>query len=138
MRNSDSDFLWIHLLVSGVFLVIGLHIWINPPKDMDIPTGLNLPISINPKLNIDVWTEFHRYAGKIMSIVSLIPLVLGVCLNLILPIEQLSSTKLTGLNLALLLVTSYFIVITTMIMMETHMTKTFDKKGNRKENDLNS
>lgn len=138
MRNSGPDFLWGHLFVSGLFLVIGLHLWVNSPKDIDIPTGLNLPISINTKLNIDVWTEFHKYAGKIIALISLIPLALGVCLNLILPVEQLSSTKVTGLNLALLVVTSYFILITTMIMTETHMTKTFDKKGNRKENDLNS
>ena len=133
MRNSDPDFLWIHLLVSGVLLVIGLHFWINPPKDIEKPTGLNLPIATHIKMNLDVWTELHRFAGKIMSIASLIALALGVCLNLILPTKKLPSTKLTGLNLALLVVTSYSIIITVMVMTETHMTKTFDRNGNRKE-----
>lgn len=138
MRNSDPDYVWLHVFVSGLYLIIGLHVWINPPKDMDKPSSLNLPTSTNIKLNIDVWTEFHKYFGKIISIISFTLLVLIVCLNLIIPVEQFSSKKLEGLNIVLLLITSPFLLFTSMIMTETHMTKTFDKKGNRKENDLNS
>lgn len=136
MINSDPDFFWIHLFVSGLYLIIGLHVWINPPTDMDKPSNLNLPTATNIKLNIDVWTEFHKYVGKIITIISSILLLLIVCLNQIIPVEQLPSSKLEGLNIVLLLITSPFIIFTSMIMTETHIAKTFDKKGNRKEKSI--
>ncbi len=135
MRNSDPDYIWIHLFVSGLYLIIGLHVWINPPTDMDKPS--NLPTATNIKLNIDVWTEFHKYVGKIMAIISsILLLLLIISFNQIIPVEQLPSSKLEGLNIVLLLITSPFIIFTSLIMTETHMAKTFDKKGNRKEKSI--
>lgn len=138
MRNSDPDYIWLHIFVSGLYLIIGLYLWISPPKDMDKPTGFNIPTSTKVKLNIDVWTAFHKHLGKIIATISFMLLVLIVCINLTISVEQFSSTQLEGLNIALLMMTSPFILFTSIIITETHMTKTFDKKGNRKKNDLNA
>ena len=67
MINTDIDFLWLHLLSNGLFLIIGFHLIFNPPKDLNAPTGMNLP-SNKAKLNMDTWTELHAYSGKMLAI----------------------------------------------------------------------
>ena len=132
MINSDPGFLWIHLFVSGLFLIMGLHFIFNPPKDLNTLTGLNVPSSI-AKLNMDTWTEFHVYGGKMMAICGSVGSVVGLLLNYLIQISELPSSKIEGLNFALLVVISYSMMLTTFVSTENYMHKTFDKKGNRKE-----
>jgi len=132
MINSSIDFLWLHLLVSGLFLIMGLHLIFNPPKDLNIPTGLNLPSSI-AKLNMDTWTEFNVYGGRIAAICGSVGFIVSLLLNYLIQLSELSSDKIEGLNFGLLIITSYSMIITTLFCVENHMNKTFDKEGNRKE-----
>jgi len=134
MINTGGDFLWLSLFVCGLIVVIGLHFVFNPPKDLDTPTGLNFPSSIG-KLNMDTWTELHVYSGKMLALFGSIGLLLNLLLNYLIAQSELSSSKIEGLNLSLLLITSYAILITTFVCSDNHMNKTFDKKGNRRQKD---
>lgn len=132
MIQIDPDFLWVHLLVCGISVIIGFHLVFNPPKDMSTATGLNLPIS-KAKLNIDTWTELHVYSGKVLVICGSVCFLLSLFLNYLIGFAELPSSKIEGLNLVLLIITSKVIAITTFVVTENHMNKTFDKSGNRKD-----
>lgn len=133
MINSDIDFLWLHLFASGLFLIIGLHLIFNPPKDLNTPTGLNLSAIRIAKLNMDTWTEFHAYSGKMMAICGIVGFTVSLLLNYLIQLSELSASKIEGLNLVLLIIISKSIILTTLVSTENHMNKTFDKEGNRKE-----
>ncbi len=65
MIDTDNNFLWLHLFMSGLYLILGLHFIYNPPKDLTTPTGLNNPPISKAKLNMDTWTYLHNYIGKV-------------------------------------------------------------------------
>lgn len=131
MMNTDINFLLGPLLISGLFVIIGFHFLFNPPKDLNTPTIWNNP-PIKAKLNIDTWTEFHAYIGKVMVICGSMCCLISLLLSYLIGLSELSSSKIEGLNVALLIITSSTIMITTFIYTENHMNKTFDKEGNRK------
>lgn len=132
MINTDINFLWGPLLISGLFVILGGYLIFNPPKDLNTPTGLNNPPISKAKLNMDTWTEVHAYLGKMMVICGSICCLVGLLLSYLIGQSELSSSKIEGLNFALVIITSYAMLIITFIYTETHMNKTFDKKGNRK------
>ncbi|MFK7982376.1 MAG: hypothetical protein AB8G86_20510 [Saprospiraceae bacterium] len=77
MIDSGIDnFLWAHLLINGLSLIIGLHLIFNPPKNLDTSTDFNLSIS-KAKLNMDTWTELHAYSGKMFVMCAIVFFLLG-------------------------------------------------------------
>lgn len=133
MINTDPSFLWVHLSVSGIFVIMGLHLIFNPPKDLNTLDILNIPISSIARLNMDTWTDFHVYSGKMMVICGSVGFVVSLLLNYLISLSELSSDKIEGLNFVLLLITGYSMMLTTLHYTQKHMSKTFDKNGNRKE-----
>ncbi len=129
--STDTNFLWMHLFISGLYLIIGLHLIFNPPKDINTSTGLNFPSNM-AKLNMDTWTELHAYLGKMLVICGIVCFVLSLLLNYLIGLSELSSSKIEGLNIVLLVIISKSTFLIIFVSAENHLTKTFDKEGNRK------
>lgn len=132
MINTGVDFLFGHLVSSILFLIIGLHYWVNQPKKYEVPPEYNLPSKMT-QLNEDTWKESFQYSGKIMSKASTTLLLIGLLFSYLTPTNNLSRNQVYGLNLILMIIVMMFIALTVSVMTETHLEKIFDRKGNRKK-----
>lgn len=82
---------------------------------------------------MDVPSQLY-WKGEVMIICGIVYLTVNLLLNYLIELSELSASKIEGLNLIILMITSYAIlVIIPFYSTETHMNKTFDKNGNRKQ-----
>jgi len=132
MISTGIDFLWGHLLSSSLFLIIGLHYWLNPPKKYTVRPEYNVPSKMT-QLNEDTWKESFQYSGKIATIGSTLLLIIGLPLTFLISTSNLSEEQFLGLNLVSMVITMIVLAVTIFVTTENHMEKIFDKKGNRKK-----
>ena len=107
--------------------IIGGHLMMSPDSEN---SGFNSSSLFKSK---EVKVEANKYAGKIMLKGGSIAILLGLVLNLLLSVDDFKSDKLKGINIFALIISSYVIVITVLVLTEDYLKKTFDKAGNRKE-----
>ncbi|MGG7078308.1 SdpI family protein [Clostridium sardiniense] len=110
----------ISLLCGFIFLITGILLTLNPPRNRNGVLGYRTSMSM---LNQDTWNEAQKYSGMSMSFFGILNIIFALWFY-ILPIS-INADKFQLI----------FFIITSVLMIyldELHLNKLFNKDGTRK------
>jgi uncharacterized membrane protein len=111
-------------LIGLIFLVTGFIQKRFPPKRINSLYGYRMPSSMK---NQETWDEANSFSAGYMIKLGLIMIVLGVVIATCLEFISMKEVTRTGLQVALLIVSSMTIAVLLIAGTEKHMSKIFDE-----------